>query len=147
MKSQGMPTSIIVAMIIMLVVVAVSAIFVFGGTTTGTGQTSQTTNVSARAEEGATSTIDQMLAEQYCNPKCFMAQQVAKGYETSAKYCSVTNAPVKNSGFCDKYDCQDIFAKKEPKETCLLTFNASGEPPRPTSTLTCVGGVGGTPKC
>jgi len=142
-----MPSSIIVAMIIMLVVVAVSAIFVFSGATTGAGQTSQTTNVSAKAEEGASSKINQMLAEQYCNPKCFMAQQVAKGYDTKDKYCSVTNAPVKNSGFCDKYDCQYIFTKKEPQETCLLTFNASGEPPRPTSTLTCVGGVGGSPNC
>jgi hypothetical protein len=146
-RAQGMPSSMIALMIIMVVVVAVSAIFVFSGIKTGASQTNQTTQISSKSEESASSGIDQMLAEQYCNPKCFIAQQAAKGYATREKYCSGTNAPVKNSGFCDKYNCVDVFAKKDPQETCDLIFNAGGEPPQPPSTLTCLGGVGGTPQC
>jgi uncharacterized membrane protein len=141
MKAQSMAPTTVVLLIIAVIVIAVSAIFVFSSGGVGMNKTNQNTQIASGGQQNASAKIDQLLAEQDCNPKCFKAQQQAKGYNKSSDYCP---ANVGNVQFCTPHNvggvvmnCAQVFKNKDAPEDCLLTFDFDGDPPHPTAVLRC----------
>jgi hypothetical protein len=125
MKASELPMSFIALLIIMLIAIAVGAIFYFANMGAVQNKTETTTNISSQGENQSSISIDKIFVELDCNPRCDAARSVAR-YTTQTEFVKNITAFT----FCDRGDykvgTQDSLHCNEVV-TCQLEFNDSSK--------------------
>lgn len=137
MRSQATAPTTVVLLIVMVVAIAVGAIFLFTGGSEAKSTTEGMTNISREGEGQASSEVSTVLARQNCNQKCFTMKQIARGKESDECVSLVGD-----SEYCVPIDCEKILLDEVPPESCVLKFEDDT-----TKRAICRGAAPATPDC